>query len=311
MRAAAFYEYGGPEVVKVDLLPAPQPKPGEIVVRVIAAGVNPKDAWIRSGAYRLFSGKHFPQITGSDFCGVITHPHQAAGRTVFGYLSHMRGGAAAELLAVPEAWTALVPDGLDVNVAAALPCAYLAALQSLRDRGRLRPGSRVLLYGASGGVGTAATQLAKHFGAHVTAVSRWKNRKYCRENGAHEFIAYDKTDDVFARRERYDIIFQVYMGEKRMYKRARKKLSTRGVFIDLAGNPLLNFYSTIRRYQGARTHFSHITQSRRDDLDLIARLALEKVIDPHVEVLPLEKASEAHAQMQTRHTRGKIVLRVA
>ncbi|HVS32165.1 MAG TPA: NAD(P)-dependent alcohol dehydrogenase [Thermoanaerobaculia bacterium] len=310
MRAAAYYEYGGPEVVKVAQLPAPLPKPGEIVVRVIAAGVNPKDAWIRSGAYRLFSGKRFPQITGSDFCGVITHPHQAAGKTVFGYLQHMHGGAAAELLAVPEAWTAIVPEGLDTNVAAALPCAYLAALQSLRDRGRIRPGSRVLIYGASGGVGTAATQLAKHFGAHVTAVSRWKNRGYCRENGAHEFIAYDKTGDVFAAREGYDIIFQVYMLEKHLYKRARKRLAERGVFVDLAGNPVLNFYSTIRRYQGVRTRFSHITRSKRDDLDLLARLAVERVIDPHVEVLPLEKAAEAHARMQTTHTRGKIVLRV-
>lgn len=304
MKAAVYYEYGGPEVVTIADVPEPRVKPGEILVRVQAAGMNPKDALIRSGAFRLLTGRRFPQFTGSDFCGV------ADGKSVFGYLNHLRGGAAAEVLAVPEAWAAEKPEGLDTILAAALPCAYLTALQVLRDRGRVRAGSTVLIYGASGGVGTAATQLARHFGAHITTVSSAKNVQYCLDHGADVALAYDR-EDVFARPAQYGLIFEVYRGTKGLRTRAWPRLAARGVFVDLGANPVVTLLGRVRRVLGMRSRVSHRVMSNRSDLELLGRLAVEKVIEPHVEVLPLEKAAEAHARVESSHTRGKIVLRVS
>jgi NADPH:quinone reductase-like Zn-dependent oxidoreductase len=228
---------------------------------------------------------------------------------VFGYLNHLRGGAAAELLAAPSAWAAAVPAGLDPAVAASLPCAYLTALQCLRDRGRLAPGMRVMIYGASGGVGTAATQLARHFGAHVTTVSSERNVAYCRMNGAHEALAYD-TDDVFAGGGAFDIVFKVFAGARAAGAQAWKLVSPRGVYVDLAGNPLSNAAGLLQRARGRPSRASHIVRARRSDLELIARLALEGAIRPTIEVLPFDQVAAAHARMQSAHTRGKLVLKI-
>jgi NADPH:quinone reductase-like Zn-dependent oxidoreductase len=300
MKAALFHQFGGPEVVTIADVPEPAAKPGQILVRVQAAGMNPKDGWLRSGAYRLYTGKKFPQFTGSDFCGVTE-----SGKSVFGYLNHLRGGAAAEVLAVPEAWTAEKPPALDPIVAAALPCAYLTALQVLRDRGRVAAGSRVLIYGASGGVGTAATQLGRHFGAHVTAVSSSRNVQYCLDNGAAVAIAYDR-EDVFARLGEYDLVFQVYYRAPQLAKRVRCR-----VFVDLAGNPFVSALGRLQRRLGLRARYSHRVIANRADLELLAELAVARVIRPEIEVLPFAEIAEAHARVQSTHTRGKIVLRVA
>jgi NADPH:quinone reductase-like Zn-dependent oxidoreductase len=194
-------------------------------------------------------------------------------------------------------------------VAASLPCAYLTALQSLRDRGGLAPGMRVMIYGASGGVGTAATQLARHFGAHVTTISSERNVAYCRANGAHEALAYD-TEDVFAGVAAFDIVFKVFAGRRAAGREARKLLTPRGVFVDLVGNPLSNALGALERALGRPSRASHIVRARRRDLELIARLALQGAIRPSIEVLPFAEVAAAHARMQSAHTRGKLVLKI-
>jgi NADPH:quinone reductase-like Zn-dependent oxidoreductase len=313
VKAALFDRYGGPGEVRIGDLPAPRPAARELLVELAACGMNPKDAWIRSGALRLLTGRGFPKQTGSDFCGRVVAAGARAdlrpGTMVFGYLNHLRGGAAAELLSVPSAWSALVPAGLDAVVAASLPCAYLTALQCLRGRGRLAPGMRVMIYGASGGVGTAATQLARHFGAHVTTVASERNVAYCREQGAHEALAYD-VDDVFAGQEPFDIVFKVYAGARAAGAKARNLLAPRGVFVDLAGNPLANALGALERALGRPSRASHIVRARRADLELIARLAREGAIRPSIEVLPFAEVAAAHAKVQSAHTRGKLVLKI-
>lgn len=311
MKAAVFERYGGPAEVRIAELPAPRPGPAELLIEIAASGVNPKDAWIRSGAFRLVTGSRFPKQTGSDFCGRVLEAGARAdlrpGATAFGYLNHLKGGAAAELLRVPSAWCAAVPGGLDSVVAASLPCAYLTALQCLRDRARIARGMRVMIYGGSGGVGTAATQLARHFGADVTTVSSEKNVAYCRANGAHQALAYD-TDDVFSRQGNFDVVFKVFAGAAGAGRQARRLLAPRGVFVDLAGNPLSNALGAVQRLLGLRSRASHVVRAVRTDLELIARLAVEGAIRPSVEVLPFARAAEAHARIESAHTRGKLVL---
>lgn len=313
MKAAVFERYGGAKEVRIADLPAPRPAQTELLVQVIACGMNPKDAWIRSGAFRLFTGWRFPKQTGSDFCGRVVVPGARAdvrpGAMVFGYLNHLKGGAAAELLTVPCAWAAVVPDGLDPVTAAALPCAYLSALQCLRDRGGIAPGMRTMIYGASGGVGTAATQLARYFGAHVTTVSSERNVAYCRANGAQEALAYD-TDDVFAGQSPFDIVFKVFAGDAAAGRKARKRLAPRGVLVDLAGNPLSNALGALQRALGRPSRASHIVRAVRPDLELIARLAVGGLIRPSIQVVPFGEAAAAHAKVESAHTRGKLVLRI-
>jgi NADPH:quinone reductase-like Zn-dependent oxidoreductase len=314
VKAAIFDRYGGPGEVRVGELPRPSLAAAEVLVEVAACGMNPKDAWVRSGAFRLLTGGRFPKQTGSDFCGRVVRAGPRtdlpAGTMVFGYLNHLRGGAAAELLRVPSSWTAVVPSELDPLVAASLPCAYLTALQCLRDRAGLARGMRVMIYGGSGGVGTAATQLARHFGAHVTTVSSEKNVAYCREQGAHEALAYDADDDVLAGEARFDIVFKVFGGAPEALRQARKVLAPRGILVDLAANPLANAAGLLQRVLGLPSRASHIVRAVRTDLEQVARLALEGAIRPAIEVLPFEKAAEAHARMESAHTRGKLVLQV-
>jgi NADPH:quinone reductase-like Zn-dependent oxidoreductase len=313
LKAALFERYGGPAEVRLGELPSPRPGPAEVLVEVAASAINPKDAWIRSGAFRLLTGPRFPKQTGSDFCGRVVEAGPRAdlhpGTAVFGYLNHLRGGAAAELLRVPSAWCAAVPAGLDPVVAASLPCAYLTALQCLRDRARIARGMRVMIYGASGGVGTAATQLARHFGAEVTTVSSERNVAYCRANGAHQALAYD-TEDVFSRQGRFDVVFKVFAGAAAAGREARKLLSPRGVFVDLAGNPLSNAVGGLQRALGLPSRASHVVRAARTDLELIARLAVEGAVRPSIEVLPFARAAEAHARIESAHTRGKLVLKI-
>jgi NADPH:quinone reductase-like Zn-dependent oxidoreductase len=313
VRAAVFNRYGGPGEVRIAELPAPQPAPSDLLVEVAACGMNPKDAWIRSGAFRLFTGRRFPKQTGSDFCGRVVAAGARAdlspGTIVFGYLNHLGGGAAAERLAVPAAWAAAVPPGLDAATAASLPCACLTALQCLRDRGRIARGMRVMIYGASGGVGTAATQLGRHFGAQVTTVSSERNVAYCRSQGAHEALAYD-VDDVFARQGAFDIVFKVFAGDAAAGRKAWQLVAPGGVFVDLAGNPVSNALGAVQRALGRRRRASHIVRARRADLELIGRLVVEGAIRPAVEVMPFADVAAAHAKVQSGHTRGKLVLTI-
>ncbi|MBD2124577.1 NAD(P)-dependent alcohol dehydrogenase [Trichocoleus sp. FACHB-262] len=315
MQAVIFNQYGGPEVLELVDIPQPTMAANQVLVRVKAVGLNPKDAALRAGMLKFLTGKRFPQKTGFDFSGVIVavgdqvKNHQI-GEEVFGYIEDLVGGAAAEFVAVKQDWIATKPAAIAHVEAAAMPCTYLTALQALRQA-KLQRGQKIFIYGASGGVGTAAIQIAKHLGAVVTAVSSGKNQAYCAALAADKTLAYDQSDVFGDTQEKYDVFFQVHVLSGNLYSQARKILKREGVFITIEPNPLLGAQGFIRKLLGQPRLESLLVKSNQQDLEAIARMAEQGVLQPQVlQKLALSDIAKAHKIIEEQHTRGKIVLEI-
>ena len=210
MHAIFYRRPGQPDVLEYGNLPEPAISDRQILVKIRAAGVNPVDWKMRRLRLRL-PWQRWPMIPGSDLAGEVTRVGRAVrrfrpGDAVYAMLSPFSGGACAEYAAVPEGRAARKPDRLTFVEAAAVPLAGLAALQALRDLGRIRSGQRVLINGASGGVGSFAVQIAKVYGADVTAVTGRTHVDFVKSLGADRMIDY-QAEDFTASDARYDLIF--------------------------------------------------------------------------------------------------------
>lgn len=198
MLAAQYDRYGGPERVEVRDVATPVAGPGQILVRVEAAALNPKDVLTRAGKFAGIAGRQFPKGLGYDYAGTVAAlgagvANVRVGEPVFGMLSGWRGCALAQFVAVGAGEWAPRPVGLSAVEAAALPLVAQTALQALRDLGRVGAGSAVAIHGASGGVGTVAVQIAKILGARVTALCGAGSFELVRGLGADELHDYRQT----------------------------------------------------------------------------------------------------------------------
>ncbi|MCG8459445.1 MAG: NAD(P)-dependent alcohol dehydrogenase [Holophagales bacterium] len=319
MRAATFDCYGSPDVIKVEEMERPRCGPGEVLVAVRAASVNPFDWHRMTGTpylVRMQGGWTRPKSRqlGIDVAGVIVSAGEnvtrlAVGDEVFGSVV----GAFAEYVAVQEDGLVPKPAGITFEEAAAVPTGALTAVQGLRDHGRLEPGQHVLINGAAGGVGTYAVQLAKHFGAEVTGVCSTRNVGMVRGLGADHVVDYT-TDDFTADRSEYDLILD-NMGNRRIahYKRC---LSPTGTFVVVGGpkgrllGPLLHMAKVFLAFRvGQRRAALFMAQNSLDDLELFRDLldsgAMRSVIDT---VYPLDQTTAAVRHLETGHARGKIII---
>lgn len=293
-------------------VPRPSPGRAEILVRVRAAALNPKDVIIRSGKFRFLSGRRFPKRVGFDWSGEIAEVGPGVtglplGAAYYGMLDGYQGGACAEYLVVRPAQCAPKPTRLDHVEAASAPLAASTALQALRDVAHLEPGMRLLVNGASGGVGVFAIQIAKLLGAHVTSASSAANIELCRRLGADVTLDYRAVDPL-AGPERFDVVFDVF--GNRTLPEARSALTARGVFVKTVPKvrDLLDVART--RFSFPRAHLV-IVRPRARDLELIARWLDEGKVVPVVErTFALDRIIEAEAHVETKHTRGKVVVSV-
>jgi NADPH:quinone reductase-like Zn-dependent oxidoreductase len=213
MRAVRLHAFGGPDVLKIEETPRPEPKSGEVLIRVHGAGVNPVDWKIREG----YTNHKLPLVPGWDVAGVIEKvgPEVTSLKPkdeVYGYFDLSRNGAYADYVAVPAEEVALKPKSLDFTKAAAVPLAALTAWQGLFDVGGLKPGQKVLIHAAAGGVGSFAVQFAKWKGAHVIGTASGRNVQFVRELGADEVIDYTKTAFEEAV-DNVDLVFDTMGGE--------------------------------------------------------------------------------------------------
>lgn len=193
MRAVLFDRFGSAEVLAVRDVERPGIALGQVLGRVSAASVNPKDIFVRKGRFRKFTGARFPLPSGYDASGIVVESNISQfrpGDHVFGMLNGWRGGAAADFVAWPAGELASAPQTILLSDAAAVPLAALTALQALRDHLHLKAGHSVLINGASGGVGSFAVQIARILGARVTAVCSGARAEHVRALGAESVHDY-------------------------------------------------------------------------------------------------------------------------
>src|SRR5688572_1585029 len=306
MKAIVYHSVGGPEALKYDEAPRPSPREGELLVRVRAAGVNPVDAKVRAGGFG--PGGKFPAIPGYDLAGVVEESGPGAtrfkkGDEVFAYLDLRRGGAYAQYAVVKENEAALKPGKITFEEAAAVPLAALTAWQGLVEIAKLESGQTVLIHGGSGGVGSFAVQIAKARGAKVIATASTRNQGTLKELGVDQAIDYTTTKFEEVAKE-VDVVLDTVAGETlaRSYGVVKKG----GIIVSILQPPNKEELSK----RGIRGEVFLV----RPDSGMLAEIG--KLIDagkvkPVVsQVLPLTEAAKAHQQIETGHTRGKIVLKV-
>ena len=307
MKAVVAHEYGGPEKLKLEAVPVPEVKENEILVRVIASGVNPADPLILNGKYAKEFGTHLPLILGYDMAGVIVKTGAKVtklkvGDPVYAYL--LWGGGWAEYCISNENESAIKPKSLSFVEASAVPLAALTAWQALIDIGKIQAGQTVLIHGGSGGVGSFAIQIAKARGARVIATASTANQDLLKQLGTDVAIDYTKPNWEAAVRD-VDFALLPVGGEtmKRTYD-VMKKGGTIATLISRADPAELEK----RGIRGAPV-FSH---PEANELSEITKLIDAGKIKPIVsEVLPLSDAAKADEQAETHHTRGKVVLKIA
>jgi chloroplastic oxoene reductase len=313
MRVARYRTTGSPEHIEIAEQPEPAPVEGHISVAVRASSVNPIDWKIASGAFPFNIMKpSLPYIPGHDVAGVVTHaagPFQKGDR-VFARIPGRSGGALAEHVHFDHSAAAKIPDSMTDHEAGAIPLAALTALQGLRDEAMLPMQSaenyRVLVVGASGGVGHFGVQIARAAGAHVTAVCSGRNAQWVTELGAHTVIDYAKTT-VFNEGGNYDVILDCVGSDS--VGRFTPWLKPEGVYASTLPN--LSIFSRQLAYSliGRKRVRAVIVKPIGDDLrflnTLYAKGIFRVVID---EVFPLERTADAHRKSIEGRARGKIVV---
>jgi NADPH:quinone reductase-like Zn-dependent oxidoreductase len=334
MRAITCTGYGRPtDVLAVADVDDPALGDDEVLVEVHAASVNPADWHLVEGTPRLARlqiGLRRPSfdIPGSDVAGVVGAVGPAVttvapGDEVYGTTFMAGFGAFAQRVAVPERLLAARPRSASFEEAAAIPLAASTALQALRDHGGVQPGHRVLVVGASGGVGTYAVQLARHLGATVTGVCSTGNLDLVRSLGADDVLDYTAGDYTAGDRAelstgRFDVILQVAGTETA--RRLRRLLAPRGTLVQLSGDSPNHWTGPLGRVLAGRlgalasrqTVTSFTVEPNRDDLELLASLydrgALRTVLGATYD---LDDVAGALEHLQTGHARGKVAITVA
>ena len=323
MKAIVIDRFGTPDVLRLEEVPTPVPADDQVLIRVRASSVNPYDWHYLTGLPRLFRpafGVRRPKyrILGADLAGQV----EAVGRAVAGFrpgdevYGQVAAGAFAEYAVAAEGQIAPKPANLTFEEAAAVPLAGFTALQAVRDQGKVQPGQRVLVNGASGGVGTLAVQIAKAFGAEVTGVCSTANVDLVRSLGADHVVDYTR-EDFAAGTRRYHFLFD-NVGNRKLSE-YRRALEPKGMYLASHGQAenrwlgpvgFLARMTVVSPFVSQRLA-SFVSQPSRADLlalkDMIEAGSLKPVVD---RAYPLSQVADAFRHLEQWHVRGKVVITV-
>jgi len=308
MKAMVVHEFGGPEVMKYEDAPRPEPKDDEILVRVMAAAVNPVDSYVRQGMFAKRGMDNRPAIIGYDISGVVEKTGAnakkfKAGDKVYSYLSVMRGGGYAEFAIAKESETALKPKNINFEEAAAVPLAATTAWQSLVDEAQLNAGQTVLVHGGSGGVGSFAIQIAKARGVKVIATASTAHQDLLKQLQVDQAIDYTTTkfEDMV---KDVDVVLNCVRAETLAHSYGVVKKG--GIIVSITDEPDQTECAK-HGIRGSRLG-AHPDANVLEELTKLIEAGKMKPIVS--QTLPLADASKAHQQIETHHTLGKIVLKV-
>lgn len=313
MRAITYEKFGGIDELHLDTRPEPALPPKGLLVSVRASAVNVLDSRTRRGQMGLLVNKKFPKIPGSDLAGVVKAVGASAtgfkvGDEVFGATDPMRVGAFAEVAVVDAGAVAKKPPAVSFAAAAALPVTGLAALYSLRELGKVHKGHRVLIHGSSGGAGLMAIQLAKHFGAHVTAVCGTDGVGISRELGADEVLDYRKGPVTFT--GKFDAILDY--SSRFDFAAGRPYLVPGGRFIEASPTIPVFIGSMIANLFRSQKHLMLQTTAHKADLEYLGGLVEQGKLKVTIAAtFPLAEARQAFALQEAGGVIGKVVVEVA
>jgi NADPH:quinone reductase-like Zn-dependent oxidoreductase len=310
MKAANYEQFDGPQGVKVSNLEVPELKEGEILVRIKAAGVNPVDTVITRGYYKDMMPHSFPLVPGWDFAGVIEERGHAArrfevGDEVYAYARRpeVKWGTFAEYIVIPESYVARRPQNISMEAAAGIPLAGLTAYQALYQYGQLSEGQKLLILGASGGVGSFAIQLARQRGAEVIGVASSKNHEYMKSLGADHTIDYNDGDVGEAVKQLFpegvDLIFDCTSGET--LKQSAKSLKKSGKLVSILNQGEefkdIDFQFVFVEPNSLQLeHFRELVEEEKVKVEVSSVYSLDEVV-------------AALEQISSLHTTGKIVIK--
>lgn len=332
MKAFIMDRYGKADVLRAGEAPEPVLRDDDVLVQIHATGVNPLDAKIRNGEFKLLLPYRLPLILGNDMAGVVVRVGAGVrqfkvGDEVYARPDDDRIGTFAEFIAVRESSLALKPKTLTMEQAAAMPLVALTAWQALVERGGLKKGQKVLIHAGSGGVGTVAIQLARHLGATVATTASAANAAMLRQLGADIVIDY-KNDDFSLLLNDYDLVLDTQGGVTQ--KKSVAVLKRGGRMVGIAGppdpdfararglNPLVGLvmralsYGIRKKTRAAGASYSFLYMGASgEQLRRIAGLTDAGAIRPVVDrVFPFAETREALAYVETGRAKGKVVIKV-
>jgi NADPH:quinone reductase-like Zn-dependent oxidoreductase len=312
MQAAYFDQYGPADVLRYGEQPTPKPGANQILVRVRASSVNPVDWKVRRGDLMLITGLKFPKIPGRDVAGEVAAignnvTRFRVGDRVYGMPSDGVGGANAEYAVLAESGAAFIPELLSFEQAGAVPLVALTALQGLRDHGRLLSGDRVLVNGASGGVGAFAVQLAHALGAgEVTGICGTNNAELVRTLGADRVLSHEEHDFT-QERSRYDIIFDA--AGKSSFVASQAALRRNGRYVNTTPDPTSLVVGTVAAALSNKSHHMYLAKESGPDMALLSAWLQAGTIHPIIaKTFPLQDIAEAHRYSEEGKGAGKVVL---
>ena len=311
MKQAIITGFGKADKISFQEAKIPKPQQNEVLVKVVAVSVNPKDTFIRKGRYKIFTGTKFPMGIGFDYSGIVEESKNSKykkGDQVFGMINGWQGSTFAEFVVVKDDEIIFAPKNLSLTDSASIPLAAQTALQALNELSQINKGDKVCINGASGGVGIFAIQIAKAFGAEVTALSSPKNFDFCKSLGADFTIDYNNTD-FFKTNHSFDILFDVFGNLS--FKKVNHLLNKQSVFISTVPSIKLLFAIFSSMFSSKKAKLV-IVKSTNKKLSWLKQNLENGKVKPIIDsTFSFDKVRNAQAKVETKRTKGKVVVIIA